>query len=203
MSDMESLLQDARYGIRMLRKNPGFSALAMLTIAVGIGASATIFSWIRSVLLNPLPGAGNPDRVVALEMLTPSGEWTPTSYLDFQDFRDHLKSLKALTVTYRLDLAVGEERQEERIWVELVSGNYFDVLRVRPEVGRFFSRAESGDEQKCPWERLFPALKLLGRFFLAEQQDPCGRLRGLEAYRTNADNATRASQQPDLRWSDQ
>jgi predicted permease len=144
---MESLLQDARYGIRMLRRNPGFSALAILTIAVGIGASATIFSWIRSVLLNPLPGAGDPDRVVALEMLTPSGESTPTSYLDFQDFRDHATSLKGFTVTYPMDLAVGEERQEERIWGELVSGDYFDALRVQPEVGRFFSKAESGDEQ--------------------------------------------------------
>jgi predicted permease len=146
---MESLLQDVRYGIRMLRKNPGFSALAILTIAVGIGASATIFSWIRAVLLNPLPGAGDPDHVVALEMLTPSGEWTPTSYLDFRDFRHHAKSLNGLTVTYPVDLAVGEERQEERIWGELVSGDYFDVLRVRPEVGRFFSKAESGDEQNA------------------------------------------------------
>ncbi|HXW92456.1 MAG TPA: ABC transporter permease [Terriglobales bacterium] len=146
---METLLQDARYGIRTLRNHPAFAAVAILTIAVGIGTSATIFSWIRSVLLNPLPGAGDPDHVVALEMLTPSREWTPTSYLDFQDFRDHARSVSALTVTYPMDFAVGGRAQVERIWGELVSGNYFDMLRVRPEVGRFFSRAESGDEQNA------------------------------------------------------
>lgn len=79
---MESLLQDVRYSLRMLCKNPGFGAVAILTIAIGIGASATIFSWIRAVLLNPLPGASEPERVVALESLTPSAEWVPTSYLD-------------------------------------------------------------------------------------------------------------------------
>jgi predicted permease len=146
---MESLLQDVRYSLRMLWKNPGFGAVAILTIAIGIGASTTIFSWIRAVLLNPLPGASEPERVVALESLTPSAEWVPTSYLDFRDFRDHLKLLESTTVAVPADLAVGNERSVERIWGELVSGNYFDVLRVRPELGRFFSKAESGDEQNA------------------------------------------------------
>ncbi len=146
---MESLVQDFRYGLRQLRKSPGFAIVAILTIAVGIGASTTIFSWIRSVLLNPLPGAGDPDRVVALEMVTPSGEWTPTSYLDFRDFRDHSKLLESMSVSQPLDLAVGDEKHVERIWGELVSGNYFDVLLVHPELGRFFSKAESGDEQNA------------------------------------------------------
>jgi len=146
---MESVLQDVRYGLRMLCKNPGFGVVAILTIAIGIGASTTIFSWIRAVLLNPLPGASQPERVVALESLTPSGEWVPTSYLDFSDFRDHLKLLESMTVAYPMDLAVGNETSVERIWGELVSGNYFDVLRVQPELGRFFSKAESGDEQNA------------------------------------------------------
>jgi len=146
---MESLLQDVRYSMRMLWKNPGFGAVAILTIAIGIGASTTIFSWIRAVLLNPLPGASEPERVVALESLTPSAEWVPTSYLDFQDFRDHLKLIESTTVAVPTDLAVGDETSVQRIWGELVSGNYFDVLRVRPEIGRFFSKAESGDEQNA------------------------------------------------------
>jgi predicted permease len=146
---MGSLLQDLRYSLRLLGKNPGFGAVAILTIAIGIGASTTIFSWIRSVLLNPLPGASQPERVVALESLTPSGEWVPTSYLDFQDFRDHAKLLESTTVAIPMDLAVGNERSVERTWGELVSGNYFNVLRVRPELGRFFSEAESGDVQNA------------------------------------------------------
>jgi predicted permease len=146
---MQTLVQDVRYSLRMLCKNPGFGAVAILTIAIGIGASTTIFSWIRAVLLNPLPGASEPDRVVALESLTPSAEWVPTSYLDFRDFRDHLKLLESTTVAIPADLAVGNERSVERIRGELVSSNYFDVLRVRPELGRFSSKAESGDEQNA------------------------------------------------------
>jgi predicted permease len=146
---METFLQDVRYGLRMLGKNPGFAAVAILTIAVGIGSSTTIFSWVRAVLLNPLPGASQPERVVALEMLTPSGEWTPTSYLDFRDFRDHSKLLESMSVTQPMDLAVGDEKQVQRTWGETVSGNYFEVLGVKPEVGRFFSKAEQGDEQNA------------------------------------------------------
>ena len=146
---MNGTLNDLRYALRQLRKSPGFAAVAILTIAVGIGATTTIFSWIHSVLLNPLPGAGDPGRVVALEMVTPSGEWTPTSYLDFSDFRDHLKLLECVTVAVPIDLAVGRETQVERTWGELVSGNYFEVLGVRPELGRFFSKSESGDEQNA------------------------------------------------------
>ncbi|HTA23620.1 MAG TPA: ABC transporter permease [Terriglobales bacterium] len=146
---METFLQDVRYGLRMLVKNPGFAAVAILTIAVGIGSSTTIFSWIRTVLLNPLPGASQPERVVALEMLTPSGEWTPTSYLDFRDFRDNTKLFDSMTVTQPMDLAVGDEKQVQRVWGEVVSGNYFEVLRVKPALGRFFSKAEQGDEQNA------------------------------------------------------
>jgi predicted permease len=148
---MNDFVHDLRYALRQLRNAPGFAAVAILTIAVGIGASATIFSWIRAVLLDPLPGAGQPNQVLALEMVTPSGEWMPTSYLDFRDFRDHLKLVESMTVACPMDLAVGDERARavERIWGELVSASYFDVLRVRPELGRFFSEAESGDEQNA------------------------------------------------------
>jgi putative ABC transport system permease protein len=147
--NMQTLIEDVRYGLRMLRKNPGFPLIAVMTIAIGIGASTTIFSWIQSVLLNPLPGAAAAERVVALESLTPSGEWVPTSYLDFFDFRSHLKKIESMTVAIPADLAVGDERNVQRTWGELVSGNYFDVLRVQPERGRFFSAAERGEEQNA------------------------------------------------------
>jgi len=146
---MESLLQDLRSGWRMLRKNPGFAAVAILTIAIGIGANTTIFSWIHGVLINALPGAGKPDQVVALEGLTPSSEWVPTSYPDFRDFRDRAKQIDAMSVTVPMALAVGDERNIERTWGELVSGNYFDLLQVKPALGRFFSSTERGDEQNA------------------------------------------------------
>jgi predicted permease len=146
---MQTLIEDVRYGLRMFLKNPGFTAIAILTIAIGIGASTTIFSWIESVLLNPLPGAAAAQRVVALESLTPSGEWVPTSYLDFSDFRSHLKNIESMSVAIPTDLAVGDERSVQRTWGELVSGNYFDVLHVQPALGRFFSPAERGEEQNA------------------------------------------------------
>jgi len=75
----EALWQDLRLSLRIILKSPGFTATAVLTLALGIGANTTIFSWIHGVLLNPLPGAGEPHRIVELESLAPSGEWVPTS----------------------------------------------------------------------------------------------------------------------------
>ena len=146
---LEELLQDLRYGARMLRKNPSFTLVAILTLALGIGATTTIFSWIRAVLLNPLPAVSDAKRVVALEELAPSSEWLPTSYPDFRDLRDNSKLLESMSVSYPMALAIGEDGHAERISGELVSGNYFDVLRVRPEAGRFFSGPERDDAQNA------------------------------------------------------
>lgn len=146
---LDDLLQDLRYGVRMLTTNIGFTVVVILTLAIGIGANATIFSWIHSVLLNPLSGAGEPGRVVELESLAPSGEWVPTSYLDFRDFRDHLKLVESMSVAQPMALAVGNDVHAERVWGETVSGNFFDVLRVQPEMGRFFSGAERDDAQNA------------------------------------------------------
>ncbi len=142
---IESFFGDARYGLRQLRRNPGFTLVAILTLALGIGANTTIFSWVSSVLLNPLPGASNPERVVALEEIAPNGDSKRTSYLDFRDFRDNLKLIESMTVAREMAFAVGSETNVERIWGELVSGSYFDLLGVRPEAGRFFSIAERDD----------------------------------------------------------
>jgi len=142
---IESFFTDLRFGLRQLRKNPAFSAVAILTLAFGIGANTTVFSWISSVLLNPLPGATHPERVVALEELAPDGESKRTSYLDARDFRDYLKQIDSMTVAREMAFAVGSDTVIERVWGELVSGNYFDVLGVQPEAGRFFSIAERDD----------------------------------------------------------
>jgi predicted permease len=141
----EDLLQDLRFGIRMLAKNKSFAAIAILTIGLGIGASTTVFSWISTVLLNPLPGASHPERVVALEEIAPDGDSKRPSYLDFRDFRDNLRQIESMTVAREMAFAVGSETNIERIWGELVSGNYFDVLGVQPAAGRFFSIAERDD----------------------------------------------------------
>lgn len=147
---VESFVTDIRFALRQLRRNPGFATIIILTLAIGIGANTTIFSWTRAILLNPLPGAADPDRVVALESITASGDWTPTSHLDFRDLRDHSKLVQSMAATYPSALAVGmkgTDEDVERTWGEIVSGNYFDVLGIQPELGRFFQGHERDDDQ--------------------------------------------------------
>ncbi len=146
---MSTLLRDLRYGLRTLTRNPGFTAVAVLTIGIGIGASTTIFSWMRSMLLNPLPGATQPERIVAIENLAPDGEPLTTSYLDFTDFRDNLKLVNLVTARIGNVVSVGDAPRTARVWGEMVSGGFFDMLGVKPEVGRFFSVAERDDAQNA------------------------------------------------------
>ena len=146
---VRDFIRDIRYGVRVLTSNLAFTAIVVLTLAIGIGANATIFSWIRAVLLNPLSGAAEAERVVEMESLAPSGEWVPTSYLDYRDMRDRLKLLEAMSVAQPMALSVGNDVHVERVWGETVSGNFFDVLRVQPEIGRFFTGAERDDTQNA------------------------------------------------------
>ncbi|MBI3405306.1 MAG: ABC transporter permease [Acidobacteria bacterium] len=145
---MNNLLLDLRYALRLLLKNPGFTAVAVFSLALGIGASTTTFSWVQSVLLNPLSGVKNGSEIGSLESVTPSGETIDSSYLDYRDFRDNLK-LCAGVVVHRerpFSLSLSEDQQAERVWGEFVSGNYFDVLGVRPAVGRFFTKEEQEEK---------------------------------------------------------
>jgi len=146
---MNSFLRDLRYGLRTLARNPGFAAVAVLTIGIGIGASTTIFSWMRSMLLNPLPGATEPERVVAIENTAPDGEPLTTSYLDFRDFRDNLHLVDFVTARVGNVFSVGDAPQTTQVWGEMVSGGFFDMLGVQPEAGRFFSETERDDAQNA------------------------------------------------------
>ena len=147
---MTALLQDLRFGLRAFLQSPGFTVIAVLTIGIGIGANTTIFSWMRPLLLDPLPGTADSSRLVAVENFAGAGnsggEPLTSSFLDFRDYRDRLKLLD-VTAIGRGALAVGDELNSERIWCELVSGNFFDVLGVKPLAGRFFSPEEQKDTQ--------------------------------------------------------
>jgi len=142
---LEDLLHDVRFGLRTMARNPSFTAVAVLTLAIGIGATTTAFTWINAVLLQPLSGVADPTRLVTLESVTPNGEWVPSSYPDFIDFRDRLKLFDGIAVTRPVALSVGKEDHAERVWAELVSGNFFSVLGVKPEAGRLFLPAEFAD----------------------------------------------------------
>jgi predicted permease len=142
---LENLARDIRYGVRMMARNPAVTLVAVLSLACGIAACATVFTWIDAVLLQPLSGVGDPGRLVTLETVTSNGEWITSSYPDFIDFRDHLKLFDGIAVSRPAAFSVGREDHAERVWGELVSGNYFAVLGARPQVGRLFLPSEYGD----------------------------------------------------------
>src|SRR6266851_2257909 len=121
---IETLGQDLRYGVRMLGKNRGFTTVAVLTLALGIGANTAIFSVVNGVLLNPLPYR-QPDQLVALYSATAEGDRSTSSYLNFRDWVSDNRSFSALAA-YRPDgfnlTGVGEP---ERVPAEMVSASFF------------------------------------------------------------------------------
>ena len=141
---LNDLIRDIQFGIRMMMRNSAVSVVAVLTLAIGIGACATSFTWIDGILLQPLSGVADPMRLVTLESLTPNGAMVPNSYPDFRDFRDILRSVD-VAASRPSAFSVGPEGHGERIWGEMVSGNYFEVLGVRAEAGRLFRSSEVPD----------------------------------------------------------
>jgi hypothetical protein len=143
---MQTLWRELRYGARMLAKNPGFSLIAVLTLALGIGANTGIFSLVNAILLRPLPVA-DPARLVSVSLVKRQDAGLGLfSYLDYEDFRDRNEVLAGIAA-YRfapmnLGGIVGKAGDNERVWGYLVSGNYFDVLGVKATVGRTFSPEE-------------------------------------------------------------
>ena len=137
------LWQDLRYGARMLRKNRGFTAAAIFTLALGISANITIFSIISDFFFKPLP-VKDPDQLVLV--LQKSAVWKMPhghSWLDFRDYRERLQVFsEMLAVTLGPAHLSVAGRQPEREWVEMVSGNYFAMLGVEPKLGRLFQRGE-------------------------------------------------------------
>lgn len=143
---MTTIIQDIRYGLRMLAKHPGFTAVAVVTLALGIGATTTVFSWVDGILLRPLPGVESPAELAGFETFAPHRDFVPLSYPDYQNYRDYLKLLDGLATTEFTPLSVGPKDETEQLIGEMVSGNYFTVLGVRPALGRVFTQAEVGDK---------------------------------------------------------
>lgn len=138
---MSTLLQDFRYGVRVLLKSPGFSIIAILTLALGIGANSTIFSWINSTVLNPIPGVANTSSLAELTA-GKEGDPSPISYPDYVDLRDHNRSLANLMAFSPRPMDLTGNAKPQRVWGELASANFFDTLDVHPFLGRTFLPAE-------------------------------------------------------------
>jgi predicted permease len=165
---MDTLLYDLRYGAKMLWKSKGVTIIAIVSLAVGIGANSAIFSIVNSILLRPRP-VSSPDQLVELysgDRENPYDTTSYPSYLDFRDRNDVFTGLAAYGIRY---FKLGDANQVEQIWGEAVSGNYFDVLGVQVHKGRAFLPEEDVVPNRNPvavigyglWQRRFdsdPAL---------------------------------------------
>lgn len=139
------MLADLRYALRTLAKRPGFSVVAVLTLALGIGASTAIFSVLDAVLLRPLPYP-NQERIVELRELDEKGKGMPVAEPNFEDVQNRSRSFAAIAkYTGTIDAAVAGGREPVRSNTCAVSDDFFRVLGVAPFVGRLFS-AEMGNE---------------------------------------------------------
>ncbi|HVG21095.1 MAG TPA: ABC transporter permease, partial [Blastocatellia bacterium] len=150
---METLLQDFRYAIRTLGKNPGFAFVAVLTLALGIGANTAIFSLTDQILLRRLP-VEKPDELVVLRSPGPKrgrlwsdGDGSASfSYPMYKELRDRNNIFSGLLARFAVSASVAGDGQTERAEGELVSGNYFEALGVRPAIGRVFNE----DDDRAP-----------------------------------------------------
>jgi predicted permease len=138
---MTSFWQDIRYSLRMLIKAPGYSAIAILTLALGIGANTTIFSWINSALLNPVPGLYKPSEVVSLTLGKP-GQPFGFTYPDLEAVRNGQQSFTGIEACWFAQMSLTGKSKPERVWGMVATANYFDVLGVRPILGRGFLPSE-------------------------------------------------------------
>jgi putative ABC transport system permease protein len=150
---MHALWQDIRYGLRMLGKNPGFTAIAVLTLALGIGANTAMFSLLNQIMLRRLP-VRNPQELVILHDPGPKtgsvhsdGDETESfSFPMYKGLRDSKSDFSGILGRFGFSASISSRGQTERGSGELVTGNYFDVLGVRPELGRVFSL----DDDRAP-----------------------------------------------------
>ncbi len=148
---MNTLLYDIRYAMRQLRKSPGFAALVVGTLALGIAANSTIFSWINSTLFNPIPGVRSTGNMITLQRGERSEHASPPfSYLDYVDLRDGSKTLTGLLGYHDDYVAITGDGRPQRIYGALTSANYFEVLGIKPILGRTLLPSQANERAGSP-----------------------------------------------------
>ena len=156
---MTGLLRDVRFALRQLRKSPGFTLAAASMLALGICANGTVFSWINSTLLTPIPAAAHTGNLVTIMR----GAWNmapspPLSYPDYRDLRERNHSFSGLLAYHSDWVTLTSGDTPQRFNAANVSADYFDVLEVKPYLGRFFRPEEEANEGGAPFVVLGYAL---------------------------------------------
>jgi predicted permease len=150
-SCMLTVTQDLKYGLRILAKSHGFTAVVVITLALGIGANSTIFSWINSTLLDPIPGVADTSKLVSVMRGERSEHPAPPfSYPDYVDLRTRTRSLSGLLAYHDDYVSLTGTNKPERIYGAFVSADYFDVLGVPPMLGRAFQPKEEENPGGLP-----------------------------------------------------
>jgi predicted permease len=144
-------MHDLRFALRQLLKTPGFTAVVVLSLALGIGANTVVFSSIQASFLDPLPGVEHGARLMVIDPRDRSGAYLLSSWLDYRDVREQQTSFREIAASSVRALNLGgADGRDERIWAELVSDNFFPLLGVRPALGRFFTANESAHPGSSP-----------------------------------------------------
>src|SRR6266446_2835985 len=139
---IETTLQDLRFGLRMLRRSPGFSILAILCLTLGIGANAAVFSWVEGILFRPYPAVVHQEHLFALTG-TALGEADLTSWPDLLDLQRSCTLVDSFIVTKIMGTTLSIGDRAEVTTGSIVSANYFDAIGVHPILGRGFEPGEN------------------------------------------------------------
>lgn len=145
---LEHLLRDVRFALRQLRRSPGFTSAAVVTLALGIGANAVVFSVLNALVLRPLD-VWQPERLFIVEHEKRASY--DQSYPDYIDYRDGNSTFSGITAYVSTDVAVVIGNSAIKSYGYLASGNYFDTLGVRPAVGRFFHASDEHGLDSAPY----------------------------------------------------
>src|SRR5262249_484704 len=138
---MQTLLQDLRYGARMLARSPGFTVIAVLTLALGIGANTAIFSVVNALLLRPLPYQ-DADRLVLLTERSRDGERQGVPYPNFEDWRTRAQSFVGMAMSGPESFNLTGLDRAMRLPGRRVNSNFFSLLGVHPQLGRLFEETD-------------------------------------------------------------
>src|ERR1700719_3792433 len=145
---LHSVAADCRYGLRQLRKNPGFTAVAIVTLAVAIGANAVVFSVLNALILHPL---NMPDAESLYGIQHGNEASSYQSYPDYLDLRDRNHSFDGLAAYNAAQAGLDTGETSSRVWIYEVSGNYFDVLGIHPYLGRVFHASDEHGDNSAPY----------------------------------------------------
>src|SRR4029078_10636809 len=134
-----------RHAFRSIARMPGLAAVVVLSLGVGIGVNTAVFSWIQAMIFKPIPGVADSGSFYHVDPKSDAGTYPGVSWAEYQDLRRRLQSLDDFVVTRMVPFTVGEPGRTERTYAELVSGNLFDAMKIRPVAGRFI-RPDEADQ---------------------------------------------------------